>query len=275
MSAILGIYTGRSGFVIASDGRCTSSDDNSVISDHVQKIFRFEATGRQLGFAVMGAVGLTEDHTDKLVFDFISQISESAESLSNRKCRDLAGFVTRVCRPVNEVLKSVKARGQLSRYEGTPEESPEGGETIAHTVFQGYFDGTPAQVSARFFHRDQILQQPEIISHDGSVPFGYGSQKIQELIENEHPRFAKYKVKRSDSSDDLFRAVETARRYILACSDPEALHIDNMRCRAIGGHIQIATITPSAGFQWVSGHEPVDGPAGSSHLHRHRPSENR
>jgi hypothetical protein len=49
----------------------------------------------------------------------------------------------------------------------------------------------------------------------------------------------------------LSDAVEAGRNYIEACSSPVALEIDKEICQGIGGHIHVATITPTAGFEWL------------------------
>jgi hypothetical protein len=45
--------------------------------------------------------------------------------------------------------------------------------------------------------------------------------------------------------------------YIQASADPEAAKVDEY-ANAIGGHIHMATITPTEGFQWVPGFEPIN-----------------
>jgi hypothetical protein len=45
-------------------------------------------------------------------------------------------------------------------------------------------------------------------------------------------------------------AIERSKAFIQAHSDPEAIALDG-KCCAVGGHIHIATITPTDGFQWI------------------------
>jgi len=50
----------------------------------------------------------------------------------------------------------------------------------------------------------------------------------------------------------LAEAIELARNYIAACASQEGRIIDPEQCMAIGGHIQVAKITPQEGFAWVT-----------------------
>jgi hypothetical protein len=47
-----------------------------------------------------------------------------------------------------------------------------------------------------------------------------------------------------DSPVTLQDAIDAARSYIAACSDPIAVEIDKANCQGIGGHLHMAAITP-------------------------------
>ena len=49
----------------------------------------------------------------------------------------------------------------------------------------------------------------------------------------------------------LSEVADIARKYILACSDPASMKLDNKHCAGIGGHIHMAKITPEEGFEWI------------------------
>jgi hypothetical protein len=53
-------------------------------------------------------------------------------------------------------------------------------------------------------------------------------------------------------------AIEAARNFIGACSDPVAQEIEGETNQRIGGELQLATITPTDGFQWVNRPEKFD-----------------
>jgi hypothetical protein len=58
-------------------------------------------------------------------------------------------------------------------------------------------------------------------------------------------------VKDLGPNPSLKDAEQYVRGYIEACSSPLALELDEAICKGIGGHIHVATITPSDGFRWV------------------------
>ena len=73
------------------------------------------------------------------------------------------------------------------------------------------------------------------------------------IFDTDDPRFVNYRVPQINIPDAVTVAevVEVARKYILACSDPAALSIDQEYCSQIGGHVHMAKITRVEGFQWV------------------------
>jgi hypothetical protein len=53
-----------------------------------------------------------------------------------------------------------------------------------------------------------------------------------------------------DIAIPLSAAIDAARNFIGACSDPIAQEITGETYQRIGGEIHLATITPNEGFQW-------------------------
>ena len=88
------------------------------------------------------------------------------------------------------------------------------------------------------------------------------------LLDSEDPRLEKYRTdacrsianrfKHPDTAIGLQDAIEAARNFIGACSDPIAKEIEGVTYQRIGGEIQIATVTPKNGFQWESRPEQFD-----------------
>ena len=265
-TAIVREYTAE-GFVIAADGR-KSKPDGTVVSDTVQKIFPHVGPGRVLAYSLAGTVMFTADHDENdIVFDFVAQTAEVAKSLSAIRSKNLVGFGKRLGDAINRRLADAKGRNLFSQYT-TCENSPiERGYTIARIFVDGYCDGIPSRINIRFFHENQILRTPDVLTSDLNQGWMYGSKDIADLLfATDDQRLAAYRIPKartnfSTGPPTLRDAIEYAKSYIRACSDPVALQIDPKSCSAIGGHIHIASVTTDGGFQWWPDYEPRD-PAG-------------
>lgn len=189
----------------------------------------------------------------------VAALGQSALSLNPLRSRNLVGFTTRLCRPVNQTLGDLKKRGRIDFYPDDGRSTAElRGCTISTVFVEGYFRGDPEQAVARFFHEKQVLREPEVSSHPCVQEYVWGSNEVSRLInETQDPRFARYRVPYSGGEPPLQLAIEIAKNYIQAHSDPAALDVDEKICHAIGGRIHIATITPADGFRWVSGFDPA------------------
>ena len=51
-------------------------------------------------------------------------------------------------------------------------------------------------------------------------------------------------------------AIGIAKGYIMACQSPEAIALDPMPCKSIGGKPQILILQPGHEPEWVVGYEP-------------------
>jgi hypothetical protein len=247
-TAIIRSYR-QAGFVIAADGRRTGS--NSPPADYTQKIFDLTNGNNPIACSIAGATIITTDDTNALLLDFGSAVLRAAEAISRRKCRNLSGYGTRISRSITHSLLDLKSSGQLAEYPSLPTNLSPYGSSFAFLYLDGFFDGVPSQVNITFRHYNQRLLDPEVATHQVTVgaPYILGPCQITELIlRTMDPRFSAYRLNRTHSGS-LEDEVEACKKYILACSDPEALRIDP-RCACIGGHIHVATITPDAGFRW-------------------------
>ena len=85
------------------------------------------------------------------------------------------------------------------------------------------------------------------------VPIAYGSDAVWDnlLGLRDDPEFEEYRPAASFGADGILRAINIARNCVLAHYDVMAHVLDPETCRAIGGHIHIAQITPARGFDWA------------------------
>jgi hypothetical protein len=249
-TAIIRIYT-REGFVIAADGR-RQNDDGTIYSDSAQKIFPVEEPGRSLAYAMAGASHIPGG-VGKMPFDFIIEAQETIKDFARRRPADLHRYAEIVSRRINSHLRDAKETGRIRKYPSAEDDAPAGsaGTTIVQIHFVGYFEGRPSWTKVTLFHRNQVLASPMIDSprvRPGLEIVGSGVV-ANLLFETEDPRFASYRrAKQQDMT--LAEAVEDARNYVHACSDPIGKSVDK-KCEKIGGHIHIATIKPDEGFRWV------------------------
>ena len=242
-TAIISTYTPQ-GFMVASDGLGTKTRPEEPAETSVQKIFPINYPGRVLAYALMGNPVISADAARSVtVVDIPSEISRQAAVFQSRQSKNLVGFVTRLCQPVNEMLKAARSDGSISGYPSARSFPEEDGITIARVLFVGYFDGKPAQVRMRF-HADITgnLQEPEVVLKNYQEDYQYGSDAVATLVMCGDPYFKKYSV-HPDHSNPLRSAGEIARHFIDAWGDPRASEIDPANCRTIGGQTQVYTVT--------------------------------
>lgn len=236
------------GFVIAADGRQTD-DDNVVITDSAQKLFNISSAARDLVCALCGTTVITEDaNVDKFAWDLALEVRRASHSVSLRRSKNLEAYTARLCNPINEALRRANKTGRIKKYPCPKSGMDERGTTIAEVMLDGYFDGIPSRVSARFYHEDQKLRDPEITLDSLNIDgyYFHGSGKISAKL------FEGNQLKTSSINN----AIGQALRYIAICASPEGRQIDE-DCPNIGGHVHIATIRPRSGFEWVPGREPI------------------
>jgi len=82
--------------------------------------------------------------------DFFSAVQESAASLDPSLSKNLAGFVTRLCIPINRSIRESRENGIIASYPDDQRNHPElPGQTITTIFVEGYFRGYPQQAVAR------------------------------------------------------------------------------------------------------------------------------
>jgi hypothetical protein len=154
---------------------------------------------------------------------------------------------------VNANLRAAKSSGRIDKYPISDHQLiEEEGQTITELFFDGYHQGEPASVRARFYHNDQRPSKTEVVIEDLAHSRIYGSAVIANLVFNsDDPRFADYRRRDRNVRIDLPEAIQIAKNYFRACADPVARSIDERSCSSIGGHVHIAQITHTHGFSWV------------------------
>ena len=244
-TAIIGTFV-PGGFVIASDGLSSRPGTLETNKTDAQKIFPIKYPRRVLAFALMGNPEIVEDadHSN-VVVNIPDELLNQAEAFHARRSKNLTGFVTRMCTPINRQLLEAMANKKIREYPVARNFAHEEGETICRLLFMGYFDDIPSQVNVRFFHIGGKLQEPWIVAKDPREDYQYGSDKVAAMVMDGDPYFIKYKVK-ADRSRPLQTSIEIAKNLIDAWGDPRASEIDPDNCRTIGGQTQVYTVTPDA-----------------------------
>jgi hypothetical protein len=239
------------GFVIAADRRRKQSSTD-VFADDVTKIVHID--GSKLALAVSGAVQLTKSETSiETAFDFRDAITMAVREVEPSDPFSLRKYVRLSCAHVISDLEHVKATETVEPY---PSGTPSDPGLIANAFFVGYYKGRPSLVRARIKHADQHLLEPDVIEAQLYIGLitGYGSAAIiQRLNDSKDQALAAYRDNLEPDERTLKDAVRTAANYFRACSDPDVQQLDEQHCLSLSPKINIATIKPSEGFQWVIG----------------------
>ena len=258
-TAIVLSYTPE-GLVIGADGRKMDSSDPSKGTDSAQKIFDIGNGTNHIACALGGVAEYTDEQTgEKILFDFNKEMISASRELIGKRCKNLCGYATRLSKIVSKRLNDAMEHEKISDLKGSPSLFMSGGTDIAMVFVMGFYNGSPQVAAVRLWHKNQILQDPEV----GQMLIGVGARPLvgaQEIfrlvVETDDPRFAPYRRYRS-GIPSITQQAEICASYIRACSDPEAVRIEPEVCAGIGGHVHIAAITLTAGFQWVPGFEPI------------------
>lgn len=103
-------YVRSAGFVVASDGLSSDEETGNETGRDIQKIFPIKAPGRQLAYAVTGAIGL-EAKPGHPKFDLLAMIATAVEGLSGEECRTLNAFVEHTFESLYSELKECQRGG--------------------------------------------------------------------------------------------------------------------------------------------------------------------
>jgi len=251
MATAIMIVQTQEGFVIAADRRRMQSS-LGVFIDDATKIMPIDRT--KLAFAVAGAVQLTKSETSsETAFDFRDAVAMAVRTVGTSDPFSLRKYVRLSCAHVISNLEHVKATESIEPY---PSGSPSDPGKIMDAFFVGYYKGSPSVIHVGFKHSDQQLEKPSVNELRLGLGFlqGYGSAAIiQRLNDGSDQAFAAYRDNLEPDERTLKDAVQAATNYFRACSDPEVQKLDEQHCLSLSPKINIATIKPAEGFQWVIG----------------------
>lgn len=254
-TAICRIYS-RGVFLVAGDGRKLTfvMGKPLEIKEDMQKIFPLETPGGKIACSFGGTVGLGPNDSRKIAFAFVRRTQRAARDLRESRPKTLYAYARMLSVPLYRSLQIVQKNGRISPFD-EGDEPKETGSTIVWVFLDGYFKGKPSRVRLRFFHKNQILQRPDVAEQELLMgrALGYGSEKIfHEVFETDNPLFAAYRKPWLPSEEvTLEYAREMAEGYIRAFADKEAKRIDPWACEFVGGHIHIAKVTALHGFEWI------------------------
>jgi hypothetical protein len=253
MTAIVRTLTPQ-GFAIAADGRKSNSESGLVESDSVQKIFAATSTVGVFALSFSGAAGLISEGGEELILP--RAVAECSKLLASRKTSNAVGYAHRLGRCIIDEIKRLGGpiHSGASAQPNLPDET---GDTIFRLGLDGYEGNKPIAIDSRFYHVYGQIKDPEIKPQQPLL-FGFHrvfapSPQIGYILwsHGDDQRLSAYRGPTLYAEEiTLQDAIDRSRSFIGAHSDPEAIAIDG-NCRSVGGHIHIATITPSSGFQWL------------------------
>jgi hypothetical protein len=257
MTAIVRTWTPQ-GFALVADGR--SRREGVIRTETAQKIFPLESPIGSFAYSISGTAELFIGDSEEVLVSLAGEIQRSAESLRGRRTSNLTGYAVRLVRPAYKALNDVWESINPQTLPSQPSLPGERGYTILRLSLDGYHGEYPASVSVRMFHENGRLRELEVLPE--RLPLGFHmaaapAPMIGRILWQDvnDPRLSAYKGRLVFAEDmTISDALERSRLFIQAHSDPEAIALDP-NCLEVGGHIHIATITPSEGFKWII--EPI------------------
>jgi hypothetical protein len=250
-TAICRIYT-HEGFRVTADGRKITvvMDNQFETKEYVQKIFPLQTPGGKLACSFGGTVGLGPKDSKKIAFAFARRTKLAARDLTERRPTTLRAYTRMLSASLYRSLLAVQKSGRIAAFDEAPD--------IVWVFLDGYFKGKASRMRVRFFHKNQILQRPDVAEQELLMgrALAYGSEKIfHEVFETDNPLFAPYRKPWLPSEEvTLEYAREMAVGYIRAFASPEAQRIDLGACISVGPQIRSATATQKDGFRldpWI------------------------
>jgi hypothetical protein len=249
MSTAIAIVFTDYGFGIAADSRHCEEGNDTPLSDSVEKIFELDCVaGCSAAYMLCGIMEIVLKPASgprEVLFDFRSQIPDAIAIASASEVLSLRHFANAIGEHILEKLRpSIESR--------LPPDAP-GSKT--NIVIVGYYNSHPECVAVEIIvppASDQPYHETiEALKRD--VPIGCCPRPILDKlqIDDGDPRFANYRPSKSFGKTDISRAVEIAHNAVRAHYDPDVKELAPDACKAIGGIIRLAKITPADGFSWV------------------------
>jgi hypothetical protein len=238
----ISIFNTAEGFALASDGRSSDTDGRTLTED-AQKIFPIGGLGTHLAYARAGTIRIG-DATDRVLFDF-----DIATANVSRDCVPSGNwfeYLNAMATSLTNQLNDVRSTSVCSLN-----------EPLETWLFVCGFYGRNWKCAHVIFRHAANSTEATPYLHPPGFNHPFGSGKVLELVDSGDRRFRQYSEPPRNRIVTLAQAIERTRNDVRAQCDPEAMTVDELTCRGIGGRIQMATITTSHGFRWVTGFEPA------------------
>ncbi len=238
MSTAIARFKTAEGFVVAADRRCYDRKAKTVVSENVQKIFPIEGEAMALTIAKEAALIYPS-----FQFDFSKEIPTYAKSITG-----LVGMYAYAAELATRFDEALTASGRpiMDKW---PTRFPES-ETVI--MLDGYHSSTgqPDQMEITLYHERPSISRVDVRQKGLCIGSDAIVRSLNSLTDK---RLAKYCYEQPETLSD---AIDAAKKFIRAHSDPAAELIDPHTYASVGMELNIASITRAEGFRWVPGFEP-------------------
>lgn len=238
----ISIFNTAEGFALASDGR-SSDTESKTLTENAQKIFPIGSLGTHMAYALAGTIRIG-DVADRVLFDF--DIATANVSRNRKPSGNWFDYLNAMAASLTNQLNDVRSASACSLN-----------EPLETWLFVCGFYGKNRKSAHVIFRHGTNSTEANPYPHPPGFNHPFGSGKVLELVDNRDLRSRQYSEPPRDRIVTLAQAIERTRNDVRAQCDSEAMTVDELTCRGIGGRIQIATITISHGFSWVPGFEPA------------------
>jgi hypothetical protein len=233
-TAIIRLYT-ADGFVVAADGREQHRDSKIVVSEQEQKIFRLCHPLGDIACTITGVGRIGESYR------WASKLPQIASELEQCQANTIGEYAEHLAVTVK---KSIGATfPSLRRI------------ISINMLLDGYFRSIPEMAKA-IVHCGPDAPPSSIVSQHliEGRPYGFGSRIILDLLQDpnlKHEALRPYWEVCQRLPSTIEEAVKVARTMIEAQCDPKIAILAPEICATIGGHIHIAKVTRTNGFEWI------------------------
>jgi hypothetical protein len=249
-TGIVRIFNGD-GFVIASDGLRRDLDGNEV-SANEQKVFNTIYEKAAFAFA---ATGVTYVCQGDVPFDVCQQLKAIDATLAAKQYDSPVRYIEAFSKALKRVFCEAQADGRIIEIRDYGK-----GNLITRVLFAGYYLRRPFMAQIGLYRDGQKIDSAHhsvdnLARKDIKIEIS-GSEAIkQSFLSADDLTFpardlSSWDAVRNRRPFTIKGGVELARTYLAACASPEGRKLDK-ECESIGGHIHVATVTLTDGFQWV------------------------
>jgi len=201
--------------------------------ENAQKISSARAGNAVLSYGWCGLTRMADRH-GKVWFDFSSESERVMARLSSLRIERFDDYVVRFAEQIYQGLLTANGGEKLTKNLTYLLRENE----IARALIVGYFNGAPKSAQVRILYEGDTLTGTRL-----------AQRNIFEFTVFSGPSamLRKFEPRLQNAPATLDDGVALVRDYIQLCIDNRD---QDEQCRAIGGHIHIASVTPTE-FQWV------------------------